>query len=163
MEDIASALSNLRPRLRRFAYGLCGSIDDADDLVQTAYDRALSRLDQWQPGTSLDSWMYRIVQTTWFNELKARRVRKRYLETVDTNNQTPDRNENLLTYAAVRRFIQTLPEDQQAALLLVAVEGLSYRDASQALGISSGTLTSRVARARAAVRNYLNTQGTPTP
>ena len=156
MEDLSAALASLRPRLRRFAYGLCGSLEDADDLVQNAYTRALTRLDQWQPGTSLDSWMFRIVQTTWFNEVKARGVRKRYLDTVDSPTSSPDRSEGILTYEAVRKFIATLPHDQRAALLLVAVEGLSYQDASTALGISAGTLTSRVARARAAIRNHMN-------
>ena len=62
-KDTWTAMTALQPRLRRFAYGLTGSLDEADDLVQAAYERAISRIAQWQAGTRLDSWMYRFVQT----------------------------------------------------------------------------------------------------
>ena len=66
-----AAMTALQPRLRRFAYGLTGSLDEADDLVQAAYERAISRIAQWQAGTRLDSWMYRIVQTIHINRQQA--------------------------------------------------------------------------------------------
>ncbi|MBW2096394.1 MAG: hypothetical protein JRI80_16075 [Deltaproteobacteria bacterium] len=52
----------LLPRLRRFALSLTSNKEDADDLVQAACERALSRQHQWQPGTRLDSWLFRIIQ-----------------------------------------------------------------------------------------------------
>jgi RNA polymerase sigma-70 factor (ECF subfamily) len=64
----------LVPRLRRFAYVLAGSKDDGDDLVQAACERALARLDQFEPGTRLDSWMFRIVQTIWLDRGRRRRT-----------------------------------------------------------------------------------------
>src|SRR5262245_62913001 len=63
------------PRLRRFARGLTGSTAEADDLVQAACERALSRQHQFQEGTRFDSWMFRIVQTIWIDQLRARNVR----------------------------------------------------------------------------------------
>ena len=142
----------LLPRLRRFALGLTGRPDDADDLVQAACERALSRLHQWQPGTRLDSWMYRIVQTTFIDEMRKRKVRGEPVDLeaagdvsgVDGRSAVDAR----LTLASVRRAIAQLPEDQRAVLLLVTVEGLSYRDAAESLGIPQGTLMSRLARAR---------------
>lgn len=56
--EVRAELVSLLPRLRRFAYGLTGSLDEGDDLVQSACERALARSDQFQPGTRLDSWMY---------------------------------------------------------------------------------------------------------
>ena len=64
------------PRLRRFARGLAGSAAEADDLVQAACERALARSHQFQEGTRFDSWMFRIVQTIWIDQLRARDVRK---------------------------------------------------------------------------------------
>ncbi|MEH6579959.1 MAG: sigma factor [Amphritea sp.] len=72
--QLTQAMVALQPRLRRFAYGLSGSMDEADELVQCTYERALPRLNQWQTGTRLDSWLYRIQQNIWLNQLRARRV-----------------------------------------------------------------------------------------
>src|SRR5688572_22460351 len=68
--SVPEQLVTLLPRLRRFAYSLTGSLEDADDIVQSACERALGRLDQFVPGSRLDSWMYRIVQTTWIDRLR---------------------------------------------------------------------------------------------
>ena len=64
------------PRLRRFARGLSGSVSDADDLVHAACERALARQHQFQEGTRFDSWMFRIVQTIWIDQVRSRDVRK---------------------------------------------------------------------------------------
>ncbi len=64
------------PRLRRFARGLAGSAAEADDLVQAACERALARAHQFQEGTRFDSWMFRIVQTIWIDQIRARDVRR---------------------------------------------------------------------------------------
>src|SRR5215468_467199 len=74
-EQVRSQLTALLPRLRRFARGLAGTADQADDLVQAACERALSRIAQWTPGTRLDSWMFRIVQTIWLDDRRAAKVR----------------------------------------------------------------------------------------
>jgi DNA-directed RNA polymerase specialized sigma24 family protein len=66
--------------LRRFARGLTGNADRADDLVQAACERALARMEQWMPGTRLDSWMFRIVRTIWIDDLRARK--EGYTETL---------------------------------------------------------------------------------
>jgi RNA polymerase sigma-70 factor (ECF subfamily) len=74
-QQLRAELVGLLPRLRRFAYGLAGSLEDGDDLVQGACERALRRLDQFQEGTRFDSWMYRIVQNLWIDQRRARQVR----------------------------------------------------------------------------------------
>lgn len=158
--NIWQALVDLQPRIRRFAFGLCNSMDEADELVQMAYERALSRSDQFQAGTRLDSWMFRIVHSIRINRYHADRVRGSHLRPVDPDTlQGADQVkalESSMTLASVRRFMQRLPEDQRAALLLVAVEGLSYRDAAEALGVPMGTVTSRVARARMTLKEMID-------
>lgn len=152
-DQIRSEMVDLVPRLRRFAYGLTGSRDDADDLVQSALVRALERLDQYQPGTRLDSWMFRIVQNQWLDGKRRQKVRGPVINPDDQPDQTDhglgaaapmDR----MTLAAVRREVAALPADQRAVLILVAVEGLSYREAAETLAIPVGTVMSRLSRAR---------------
>jgi len=72
MIDPRAELISLLPRLRRFAYGLTGDGHQADDLVQTGCLKAIERWQQYQPGTSLASWLFRILQTTWLDEYRTR-------------------------------------------------------------------------------------------
>lgn len=142
------------PRLRRFARGLAGSAVEADDLVQAACERALARRHQFQEGTRFDSWMFRIVQTIWIDQIRAREVRKEDGELIDGRHGSDEpvrRAEARLALDEVRRAVQRLPPDQRAALLLVTVEGLSYREAATVAGVPIGTIMSRLARARAAL------------
>ena len=158
-EAVRQQLVSLLPRLRRFAYGLTGSVDDGDDLVQSACERALTRLDQWQPGTRLDSWMYRIVQTVWIDRIRTRRRREGIGEGPDPDSLPGgdlDRElEARSTLVAVHREVARLPDDQRAVLLLVSVEGLSYRQAAETLDVPIGTVMSRLARARLALGKAL--------
>ncbi len=157
-DELRAALVALGPRLRRFAYGLTGSTEEADDLVQSAYERALTRSEQWQVGTRLDSWMYRIVQTIWLNRINSQRSRNRHLSLITAaREQVYDGQaqvESRLTLERVREFVWQMPEDQRSVLLLVAVEGLSYKEASDVLGVPIGTITSRLGRARIALRDF---------
>ncbi|MFN3566980.1 MAG: sigma factor, partial [Burkholderiaceae bacterium] len=63
---------NLLPRLRRFARALARHREDADDLVQAALERALTRREQWAAGTRLDSWMFKIINNAWIDEVRSR-------------------------------------------------------------------------------------------
>jgi len=153
-----AAMVALMPRLRRFAYGLCGSTHDADDLVQAAYARALERVDQWREGTRLDSWLYRIVQSIHFNRHRSEKLRHDVLERLDERDAGADVAETAhgqIALERVRRCVWRLPEDQRACLLLVVVEGLSYQESAEVLGIPVGTLTSRLSRARSTLRELI--------
>ena len=153
----------LLPRLRRFAYALTGSLDKADDLVQETCARALTNADQWQPGTRLDSWMYRIAQNLWFDRVRALKVRGEVVD-VDTavdivGSDGRDITESRLTLQAVAKGISRLPADQQLVIAHVCIDGLSYKDAADALGIPIGTVMSRLARARQALHAALSDSG----
>ncbi len=148
------------PRLRRFAYGLTGSAADGDDLLQATCERAIRHIDKWQPGTRLDSWMYRIARNLHLNNIRARNVRGEHLAPADPEIHGAVDGarimESQLTYAAVRGFIARLPEEQRTVLLLITVEGLSYREVSELLELPLGTVTSRLARARLALKAYMD-------
>lgn len=146
------------PRLRRFARGLAGSASEADDLVQAACERALARHHQFQEGTRFDSWMFRIVQTIWIDQLRAREVRKEDADIAEErlgSDEPMRRVEARLALDEVRRAVDRLPAEQRATLMLVTVEGLSYKEAAEVAGVPIGTIMSRLARARTALQQQL--------
>jgi RNA polymerase sigma-70 factor, ECF subfamily len=153
-EELRTTLVVLLPRLRRFAVNLAGSADDGDELVQAACERALARSHQWQPGTRLDSWLYRIIHSIWIDQLRARRVRAHLPLDVAETQTSPGADhaaEARLTLDAVRRALAALPGEQRVVLLLVCADGFTYKEAADALGIPIGTVMSRLARARLAL------------
>jgi RNA polymerase sigma-70 factor, ECF subfamily len=158
-QELVAAL----PKLRRFAFGLAGSIDEGDDLVQAACERALARRHQYEPGTRLVSWMYRILQTVWIDRL---RHRQRGPAAIDPaalaelpGGDAAAEVESRLALAEVRRAIANLPPEQRAVLLLVTVEGVAYREAAEILELPIGTVMSRLARARLALGQALEEPG----
>jgi RNA polymerase sigma-70 factor (ECF subfamily) len=165
-ERVRAEMVALLPRLRRFARGLAGTADQADDLVQAACERAIARIEQWTPGTRLDSWMFRIVQTIWLDERRAAKVRTGEGRVEAAEAADPEltvdgvrRMEAHLTYDAVRRAIASLPEEQRAVMLLVCVEGQTYKEAADTLSIPIGTVMSRLARARLGLSRVLGESG----
>ena len=148
------------PRLRRFSYALTGDSDKGDDLVQETCARALSRIDQWQPGTRLDSWMFRIAQNLWFDQRRAHKVRGDFVD-IDqvydiAGSDGRDLAENRLTLQEVSKGIAKLPGEQQVLIALVCVDGLSYKEAAETLDIPIGTVMSRLARARRTLYDCAN-------
>lgn len=145
----------LLPKLRRFAFGLAGSKADGDDLVQGALAKALTNREQWQPGTRLDSWVYRIIQNHWIDTVRARRTRGEGVSlddalhvSLDDGNRTV---EHSMALAKMKTAIAQLPEEQRAVVVLVSLEGQSYAATAETLSIPIGTVMSRLARARAAL------------
>lgn len=157
--DFQEELVALLPRLRRFAVTLTADLDRADDLVQQACEKALVKQEQWQVGTRLDSWVYRIIQNLHIDELRTQGRRSAHLhddsvdELVDTQSAALPERENML--GVLSDLIYELPEEQRAVMLLVAVEDHSYREAADALGIPVGTVMSRLARARTKITAML--------
>ena len=150
------------PRLRRFARGLTGSAVEADDLVQAACERALARQHQFQEGTRFDSWMFRIVQTIWIDQVRSRDVRKENGEVAEErlgSDEPVRRIEARLALDEVKRAVDRLPADQRTALLLVTVDGLSYKEAAEIVRVPIGTIMSRLARARIALQLQLEAGG----
>jgi RNA polymerase sigma-70 factor (ECF subfamily) len=148
------------PRLRRFAYALTGNAEQGDDLVQDACLRALSRIDQWQPGTRLDSWMYRIAQNIWLDRVRANKVRGEVVdvELAEAIAGSDGRavTEGELTLQAVAAALARLPAEPRAVVALICVEGASYKEAAEIIGAPIGTVMSRLARARRALHAVLN-------
>jgi RNA polymerase sigma-70 factor (ECF subfamily) len=153
----------LRPRLLRFALSLARNRDEAEDLVQATYARAIERFDQYRLGSRLIGWLFSILNSIWVNQVRSADVRRRHadyarLAAVESDHPWPGL-EARQSLAKVRQRVAELPEDQRAALMLIAVEGLSYREASDILNVPMGTLASRLARARYTLRAALDPEG----
>ncbi|MHA6766611.1 RNA polymerase sigma factor [Sphingobium ummariense] len=150
-----SDLLAILPRLRRFAASLSQDRADGDDLCQAALEKALRARDQWQPGTRLDSWMYRIIRNVWIDEGRARQRAARTFAPEEAGAHVGDAGdrgvEAHVMLSDVDRAMQALPPEQREAIALVLVEGLSYKEAAEVLGVPMGTLTSRLVRGRGAL------------
>lgn len=150
-------LAELLPRLRRFARSLAGDPADADDLVQLALERAWARADQWDAGRPLDGWLFGILRNAFLDEQRARRRgREVFAPEALGEHVGTHPGDAVDARLAVQAAMARLPEEQRSAVALVLVEGLSYREAAQALDIPEGTLTSRLARGRAALQALLD-------
>lgn len=147
----------LLPRLRRFAIGLAGHPADGDDLCQMTIERALTRKDQFQQGTRLDSWMYRIMRNIWIDESRARSRRSETFvgEEAGLAVGADGAQEANIALNDIDRAMQRLPDEQREAVLLVMVEGYSYKEAAAIVDCPVGTLNSRLVRGRDALMDFL--------
>jgi RNA polymerase sigma-70 factor (ECF subfamily) len=146
------------PRLRRFTCALTGDVSQGDDLAQDTCLKALQNLHLWQPGTRLDSWMFRIANNLWIDRMRTQRFRGVHesIDDIDPGSEPAgidgrDVTESSLTLSQVMRAIGRLPEEQRSLVALICVSGASYKEAAETLSIPMGTVMSRLARARKAL------------
>ena len=142
----------LLPRLRRFISSLTRGSDANEDLIQETYVRALGHLDQWQSGTRLDSWMFRIAQNLWIDHMRAERIRGNVVDigSIDDVLSCDGRVivENRLALQELRKDIAQLSTEHRNVISLVCEYGLSYKETGRILNLPAGTVMSRLARAR---------------
>lgn len=161
--EIGAALVELLPRLRRYALSLCRAAELADDLVQSACERALATASM--PGDApFDAWMFRILRNQWFDRLRRQRtegVQVNVNEQVNLQSAVgSDEAETRIMLERVREAIEQLPDEQREALMLVCVEELSYGDAARVLEVPIGTVMSRLSRARTRLARLSGVTGT---
>jgi RNA polymerase sigma-70 factor (ECF subfamily) len=152
-------IAALLPRLRRFARSIVYNRDDADDLVQVTVERALNRSAQWEAGTRLDSWMFRIMKNAWIDEVRSRVLRDNIFAPEAAGEHVGDGfAEAHQQRLAIQKAISLLSEEHRMVVGLVLVDGMAYREAADVLDLPLGTLMSRLARARAALQASLSDQ-----
>jgi len=157
-EELKPVLVRLLPRLRRFARTLTASRADADDLVQAACLRALERAGDLRDPARATPWMFALLRNTWISETRRRAVRGG-AGTVDAAETpelvTPADGVAAVSARQITDQILGLPEGLSAVVLLVGVEGYTYREAAEILDIPAGTVMSRMHRARALIAEAL--------
>lgn len=153
----------LIPRLRRFARVLTGNLADADDVVQACLEKAMLNLDQWQRGTRLDRWVFRIARNAWLDDRRRAHNRLGHDEFGDIPELTGEdgvaQAEGASDARMVRAAVDALPPEQRDVVALVMLEEFSYRDAADALGLPIGTVMSRLSRAKAALAKTIASEG----
>jgi RNA polymerase sigma factor (sigma-70 family) len=148
-------LTALLPRLRRFAHSLSRNSADADDLTQQTVERALRARIQWQPGTRLDSWLFKIMRNLWIDTARARarrEVREAPAELAALQGEDPrDAIDAAVDLRRMMAAMQRLPQEQREVVALILIEGFGYREVSEMLGLPIGTVSSRLVRGRTAL------------
>jgi RNA polymerase sigma-70 factor (ECF subfamily) len=154
--DLGEQIVELLPRLRRFARTLTGRVQDADDLVHIAIERALSRSDQLRPDSPVSSWLFGILRNAWIDEARARSRRNRVFAPEELGESVADPTGHQHTdVISVQGAMARLPAEQREVVGLVLVEGLSYKEAAEIMNVPVGTVTSRLARGRDALQAML--------
>jgi RNA polymerase sigma-70 factor (ECF subfamily) len=147
------------PALRRFAYGLARDRSKADDLVQDCLARALAREQLFEPSTNLRAWLFTILRNLFLNRIRDERMRPvvsdASLDWSTSQHTAPGAQFDSLLARQVLNAIDTLAVEQREVLLLVAVEGLSYRETADVIAMPIGTVMSRLSRAREQLRLQL--------
>lgn len=161
MDDSFKAqLLALLPRLRRYARAKVGLTDRADDLVQSTLERAWKARASCIAGVPIDSWVFRILHNLHVDDLRALATRginvgAGPLEHLQDQRWT-HQVESSITLTQVTAVMRELPEPMREVLALVPVEGFSYAEAADILGVPVGTVMSRLARARVELMKRLN-------
>ncbi len=164
MDEFQTGLVELLPRLRRLARVLRARDADAQDLVQATVERALAQRARFRPGTRLDSWTFTVMRRLAIDEgrsiLRWARIVSPETEATAAVADPGLPGEDLrLDAMAVQDALHDLPDDQRLAVALVLVEGLSYAEAAEVMGVPAGTLTSRLVRGRQTLIRTLSAQG----
>ena len=158
MSGFRASVEAAIPALRRYARALTRDAELADDLVQDTLVRAL-RSEHLFHGGEVRSWLYTIL--TNLNRNRLRSLARRPTLTPIEDNDAPDMAGPEAGGRDIERALATLVDDQRTALLLVVLEGLSYREVAEVQGVPIETVMSRLARARMQIKTYLDGQRPP--
>jgi RNA polymerase sigma factor (sigma-70 family) len=154
-----AALVDAVPKVRKFAYSLTGNLADADDLLQSTVERALTRGAPQEEREALLKWMFTVCRNLWIDEVRARKVRGSddpHPPEVDAQSIDGEAElQGVLALGELQSAMLQLGAEQRAVLDLVGVEGFSYREAAEVLGVPVGTVMSRLARARGTLAEAL--------
>ncbi len=149
----------------RAAVAVCRRSDEAEDLTQLTFVRALEHFDAFEPGTNCKAWLFQIMRNLWIDQLRHKKVAGNVVP-VDEDLTAPDPSaqtvwsdaEDLLENFSDEQVIEALrrlPEDQRLTLFLVDVEHLNQQEVAQITGMAVGTVKSRTSRARNQLKSHL--------
>lgn len=156
-----SELPRLYPRLWRFALSLTGDRESAEDLAQATAIRAIEQAGKFKSGTSMVAWLFTMMRRLWLNELRASHIRGagRMVPIDEVELPSTEANAEVNTFRRqVFEQVMRLPEAQRSTVVLVYVEGYTYREASEILDVPIGTVMSRLAAARQTIQALSDVQ-----
>ncbi len=142
------------PQLRRYARFLFGGPDQVDDLVQDCLVRAIERGHRWQPGTNMKAWLFTILHNLFIDHKRRYASRPRLLSIDEQRPQMswPPNQIDSIELKNLELSLNALPDSQRIAVLLVGLEGFTYKEASTVMNVPVGTVRSRLSRGRQTLR-----------
>jgi RNA polymerase sigma factor (sigma-70 family) len=147
------------PKLRAFAISLCRNGDRADDLVQDALLRACANISLFEPGSNMYAWLCTILRNHFYTECRRGRRRFESLDTVAGGKGVKPEQVARAEYGELCAALARLPAKHCQALLMVVVAGLAYNEVAKLCGCPTGTIKSRVNRARGELARMLAIDG----
>jgi len=161
MHDPKQAIVQHIPGLRRYALALLADRDRADDLVQDTLERAWSRIHLWRPTGDFRAWLMTIMHNVFANSARRHSRSQAIVDLADSvEAASPDPGPvQALEVRDLSRALTLLPTERREVLLLVAMEGFSYRETAEILDVPVGTVMSRLGRARGQLRKILRGEG----
>lgn len=146
----------MRPRLYKVAFSWCHAADVADDLVQDTVIKAIRNASSLRDMKKMNSWLFAILANCWRDYLRRQKQTDDIDECIFTDDDTPElAQERQNITDIVQQAIATLPQGQRQVLSLVDLEGFSYAEVAEIVGIPAGTVMSRLNRARKALSEQL--------
>jgi RNA polymerase sigma-70 factor, ECF subfamily len=148
------------PSLRAFAVSLAGRHDRADDLVQDTVMKAWAKQTSFELGTNIKAWLFTILRNEFYSQM-----RKRGREIQDSDGAFTERlsvhpsQYGILDLKDFKRALDSLPDDQREAIVLIGASGFSYEEAAEICECAVGTMKSRVSRARTKLQEMLKISG----
>ncbi len=164
MSDFSRRLQEQIPALRRYARFLARDADQADDLVQDSLERAIVKRRLWHKPESLRPWLFALLRNVYLNQLRrqSRRPAEVPLDQVFPQAGHGESQTSAVMIGQAMAALDRLDPDQRDVLVLVAVEGLHYKEAAMVLGLPMGTVMSRLSRGRERLRREVTGETPPT-
>lgn len=162
-QDFRNQLISEIPHLRRFARSLCGDASLADDLVQDCIERALKKSHLYDVTKPLRAWLYAVLRNIHVSNWRSN-AKHQYAKHIDDLQEgegatRADQEDNFST-TLITDALDKLSAQQREVLVLISLEDVSYKDASEILGVPIGTIMSRLSRARSTLKVILEERGT---
>ena len=149
-------LEEMRPRLYKVAYSWCHAADIADDLVQDTVLKAIRNANSLRDMKKMNSWLFTILSNCWKDYLRQQKPTDDIDECIFTNDETPELTQERQNITdIVQQAVATLPQGQRQVLSLVDLEGFSYAEVAEIIEVPTGTVMSRLNRARKALSEQL--------
>lgn len=151
MDDLQQRISPMIPALRRYATALLGHRMLADDIVQDCLERVITHWNQRRKDEDTRQWVFAILHNLAVSEMRRNTRRGVHIDIDQLPPDalvTPPNQEDAVRLGELLDAVNRLPEEQRSVLLLVAVEGMSYAQTAEILGVQTGTVMSRLSRAR---------------
>ncbi len=164
--SVQDAMLGAVPQLRAFAMKLCRNVDQADDLVQETIARGCKNIALFEPGTNMVAWLTTILRNHFLSE--CRRASYRLADPIEDHADTlsiPPAQFASAETQGLRAALHDLPQPERVALVMVLGAGYEYEEVARALGCPTGTVKSRVSRARKKILGRLSAadRGTSVP